>query len=107
LKIGWGYGTIFPMDDEDKKKLDRILALAEENNQYVRSVRQSQKTSQMWKAIYWVIIGTMTIAGYYAIKPYIGTFKNLYSMTNGKDSSGLQLPTKAQLQGYVDQFKNK
>jgi Ni,Fe-hydrogenase I cytochrome b subunit len=78
------------MDPEDKKKLDRILELAEENNEYVKSVRRSQKTSQMWKAIYWVILFALAASGYYAIRPYLDTITSAYDTVKGFD--GFTLP---------------
>ena len=67
------------MDAEDKKKLDRILALAEENNEYVRQVRKGQKTSQMFKAIWWVIGLAVAASAYYSLQPYLGTLSSAYS----------------------------
>ena len=66
------------MDAEDKAKIDRILALAEDNNAYIRQVRRSQKTSQMLKAIYWVVIAVVALGGYYFVKPYVSSMTSLF-----------------------------
>lgn len=98
------------MDQEDKKKLDRILELAEENNAYIRRVRSTQKTSQMLKAIYWVIIVLFAVGGFYYIKPYLESVTNLYSNLNGKSgtaSSLLNLPDTKQIEGLIKQFQQK
>ena len=93
------------MDAEDKKKLDRILQLAEENNTYVKKVRSAQKTSQMFKAIYWVVIIAFVLGGFYFVQPYISTLMNLYSSTTGKPSSSFSIPDASQLQDLVKQLK--
>lgn len=95
------------MDDDDKRKLDRILKLAEENNEYVRKVRSSQKTSQMMKAIYWVVIIMFTVGGFYAIKPYLNTINGLYSSIGGsptKGVSGFKMPDTKQLQDLLKEI---
>lgn len=71
------------MDPEYAQKIDRILELAEENNQYVRQVRRSQKTSQMFKAIWWVIGLALVASAYYTMKPYIGTVTEVYETVKG------------------------
>ncbi len=93
------------MNPEDSKKLDRILELAEENNAYIRKVRSVQKTSQMFKAIYWVVIITFVLGGFYFVKPYISMLTNVYSKIGGAGSSALQIPDAKQLQDLVNQLK--
>ena len=94
------------MDADDKKKLDRILELAEENNQYIRKVRNSQKTSQMIKAIYWVVVVTFVLGGFYYIQPYIKSLTGIYSATTGK-SANFQFSDTAQIQNLLEQFKGQ
>jgi len=98
------------MDQEDKKKLDRILELAEENNAYIRRVRSTQKTSQMLKAIYWVIIVLFAVGGFYYIKPYLASLTNLYSSFSGKSGTTntlLNLPDTKQVESLLKQFKQQ
>lgn len=71
------------MDPEYAQKIDRILELAEENNQYVRQVRRSQKTSQMFRAIWWVIGIAIAASAYYAVQPYIKTATSAYETVKG------------------------
>ena len=86
------------MDSDDKKKIDRLLALAEENNQYIRKVRSSQKTSQMFKAIYWVVIIAFAVGGFYFVQPYLNTLSSVYSTVGGNTT---------QMQDFVKQFKQQ
>ncbi len=97
--------TVALVDEEVSKKIDRILALAEENNAYIRKVRSVQKTSQMMKAIYWVIIGVFVLGGFYFVQPYLNTLMSLYSGTTGKSASSFSIPDASQLQELVKQLK--
>lgn len=95
------------MDAEDSKKLDRILALAEENNEYIKKVRSTQKNTQMFKAIYWVAIITFAVGGFYFLKPYFNTLNNLYSSISGEKKEGtslFQIPEAKNIQGIIDQI---
>jgi len=71
------------MEPEDKRKLDRALALAEENNAILRQIRGSQKTAKMFRAIYWVVIIALTVGSYYAAKPYLDTVMGAYANVQG------------------------
>ena len=74
------------MDAEEKKKLENILRLTEETNVYVKKIRRTQKTSQIFKTIYWVLIISAVFGGFYYIQPYIN---NLVSITAG-DFGGIK-----------------
>ncbi len=89
------------MDTEDRQKLDRLLKLAEENNDYIRKVRSSQKTSQMIKAIYWVVILVFVLGGFYYIKPYLKTLGSMYDTASGFN---LNVTDAGQLREIIDQF---
>ena len=93
------------VDEADSKKLDRILALSEENNEYIKKVRSTQKNAQMFKAIYWVVIITFAVGGFYFVKPYINTMMNLYTSTTGKSASTFSIPDAKQLQDLINQLK--
>ncbi len=96
-----------PVDEADSKKLDRILALAEENNEYIKKVRSTQKNTQMFKAIYWVAIITFAVGGFYFLKPYFNTLNNLYSSISGEKKEGtslFQIPEARNIQGIIDQI---
>jgi hypothetical protein len=67
------------MDAEDKKKLENILRLSEETNEYVKKVRNTQKVSTIFKAVYWVIILSVMFGGFYFIQPYVGSLVRIYS----------------------------
>ena len=94
------------MDPEDKRALDKVLELTEENNKILRQIRGSQKNAKMFRAIYWVVIIAITVGSYYLVKPYIDTVKGLYSDFGGTmNISGL--PSASQMQNMVIQLKAK
>lgn len=98
------------VDAEDSKKLDRILALAEENNEYIRKVRTTQKNAQMFKAIYWVVIISVALGGIYVVKPYLNSLMGLYSGLGAaqgvSSNTNFKIPDADQLQNLVNQLKN-
>ena len=67
------------MDSEYKKELDEVLKLSEENNQYVKKIRSAQKTSQIFKIIYWAFIICVMFGGFYFVQPYVTNIINLYN----------------------------
>ena len=86
------------MEPDDRKALYRAISLAEENNAILKKMRSAQKTSRMFRTIYWVIGLALTAAAYYAVKPYLTTLENTYASV--KNSA-------ADVQGMVSQFKSQ
>ncbi len=82
---------VSPMDQELKDKMDKILALVEENNAIIHKVHKSQKTAQMLKAIYWVIVIMVAAGGFYFIQPYLKTLGGLYGGFDSASSTIQQL----------------
>ena len=91
------------MDSEDKRTLEKILSLTEENNSMLHKVRSVQKTAQMFRAIYWVIILGSVLGAFYFVKPYLDSILGLYTGLSGvKDKSGsFQIPDAKQLQQII------
>jgi hypothetical protein len=95
------------VDGDNTQKLDRILELAEENNAMLKKIRGAQKTAQMFRAIYWVLIIASFLGAFYFIKPYLESIVGLYSGLSGmKDKAGsFQLPDTKQIQDLINQLK--
>ena len=96
--------TVAPVDAEDKKKLDRVLALSEENNTFIRKMRKAQKNSQIFKALYWVVIIGLVVSSFYFMMPYLSMLTNLYSGGAAQGSS-LKIPSAAELNDLVKSIK--
>lgn len=59
------------MTPEEKELLKRTLALAEENNDMLRSMRRSMRIQRFMSIVYWVFIIGSAVGAYYLIQPYI------------------------------------
>jgi hypothetical protein len=97
------------MDESDKQKLDRVLKLSEENNEYIRKVRSSMRASLIFRVVYWAFLIMITLGGFYLVKPYISTITGLYSglgnFGGGAGVPGVNLSDTKQLQELLKQLK--
>jgi hypothetical protein len=69
------------MNPEEKKLLERVAVLSEENNQILRGIRRANRWGAVVKAFYWVIIIGISYGTFVYIQPYfdkiMGTYQNL------------------------------
>lgn len=63
------------MDPEDKKLLEKVYELAEENNEMLRRVRTVQKRQYLFQIIRWVLIIGISIGAFYFLQPYVDNFQ--------------------------------
>ncbi len=68
--------TVFAVDTEDKKKLDQLLQLTAENNQYIKKVRKSQRYASLFRLFYWLVLIGISVGTYYYVKPIVGETKS-------------------------------
>jgi hypothetical protein len=61
------------MDDEERKMLEKVLQISEQTNRVVRRMRREVIFGRIFHLLYWVIILGVAYAGYYYIKPYLGS----------------------------------
>jgi hypothetical protein len=59
------------MTPEERAKLDRALALAEENNDILRGLRRANRVSTAMRIVYWVVILALSFGAIYFIQPYL------------------------------------
>lgn len=67
------------MDPESKKLLEETLALTQENNNMLHSMRRSQRIGNIMSFLYWVLIIGSAVGAYYFIQPYVDQAMNLYN----------------------------
>ena len=67
------------MQPEEKELLKRVVALSEENNSVLRSIKRSMRVGQIMSVIYWLFIIGSAIGAYYLIQPYIQQLSGIYS----------------------------
>jgi len=66
------------MDPESKKLLEDTLALAQENNQILHSIKRSMWFARIMSILYWVLIIGSAVGAYYFIQPYIDQLMSIY-----------------------------
>ncbi len=62
------------MDIEDKKKIDRALALSEENNKILKTLLRNMRWGRLFKTMYWLVILGVSIGAFLHFQPYIDQF---------------------------------
>ena len=67
------------MDEEYKKKLDKLLIQSEENNFLLKKVRTAQKNVRLYKIVYWIVVLGIAAGGYLVAQPYVANLLNLYN----------------------------
>ena len=84
------------MSPDERKMLERAVALSEENNDILRSVRRSMRLSNFMSLLYWVFIIGSAVGAYYLIQPYINQIAGGY---DGAKSSF------ASFKSFMDAYK--
>jgi hypothetical protein len=67
------------MTPEEKELFKRSIALAEENNDILRSIQRSLRFSRLMSVIYWVFIIGSAVGAYYLVQPYLEAITGAYS----------------------------
>ncbi len=78
------------MTPEEKSLLERTYALAEENNEMLRSIRNANRISLILRIVYWVVIIGIALGAYYFIQPY---FESVLDLTDQASASLKELNT--------------
>lgn len=66
------------MDPDERKKLNRTLELAEENNKMLTKLHRNMQWGRIFKVIYWIIIIGLAVGAFYFIQPYVEQLGNVY-----------------------------
>jgi hypothetical protein len=77
------------MTPEERELLNRSVALGEENNDILRSMRRSMRLARIMSIMYWVVIVGSAVGAYYLIQPYVDSITGAYGdARSGLDSVG-------------------
>jgi hypothetical protein len=72
------------MSPEEREMLEKSLALAEENNKILHSMKRGQRWASIMRVVYWVFIIGSAVGAFYLIQPYIDEVKSMYeSVSDG------------------------
>ena len=66
------------MSPEERELLNRSVALAEDNNKMLHSMRRSMRFQRVMTALYWVFIIGSFVGAYYFVEPYLDQLRNVY-----------------------------
>lgn len=66
------------MDADESKKLDRVLALSEENNRIIKSVLRNLRWSRMFTVLYWLVLIAISVGAFYYFQPYLDKLLTTY-----------------------------
>lgn len=72
------------MSPEEREMLEKSLALAEENNKMLHSMKRSMMWARVMRIVYWTILLGSAVGAYYFIQPYVDQIIGVYGDT--KDS---------------------
>ena len=72
------------MSPEERELLNKSVAIAEENNQILRSMKREQRIASIMRAVYWIFIIGSAIGAFYLLQPYVDQLKSMYqSVSDG------------------------
>ncbi len=75
------------MDSEQKRMLEKLLELTEQNNKILRRMHRQALWSTFFRLIYWIVIIAIAVWSYNLIQPYIGTLTGLVGKAQQLQSS--------------------
>jgi hypothetical protein len=75
------------MTPEERSLLERVAALAQENNTILRKMRRSSRWQLTFQIGYWVLIIGLTFGAFYFIQPYINSLTGALGGGSGTGQS--------------------
>ncbi len=66
------------MSPEERELLNKSVALAEDNNKILHSMKRSMRYASIIRAIYWIFIIGSAVGAYYFIQPYVDQIMSIY-----------------------------
>ncbi|MCX6701592.1 MAG: hypothetical protein NTX96_00090 [Candidatus Zambryskibacteria bacterium] len=77
------------MSPEERELLKRSVALAEENNNILHSMRRSMRLARIMSMFYWIFIIGTAVGAYYLIQPYLEQLMGVYGGATGGLNGGI------------------
>lgn len=71
------------MNPEEKKLLERAVALGEENNKILRGIRRGNRWAIAYNIIYWIAIIALSFGAYVYLQPYLEQLMKMYADISG------------------------
>ena len=76
------------MSPEEKELLRRSIALAEENNDILRSIQSSMRLARFMTFLYWLVIIGVSVGAFYYVKPYVKSASDFYNSAKTQVDQG-------------------
>ena len=70
------------MDDHDRQLLNKTYELLKENTRMTAKLYRAEKSSRIFRMLYWVIIIGSMLGAYYYIEPYLQKMGAVYTDGN-------------------------
>ncbi len=71
------------MEPEERKKLNRALELAEENNKILSKLYRGMQLRRIFTVLYWIVIIGVAVGAFYFIQPYFEQFSSIFQRFQG------------------------
>jgi hypothetical protein len=71
------------MDSNEKELLEKTYEMVKENNNILKSIRNSNRWSALFRVFYWIIIIGISIGAFYYIQPYVDVAIKTYKSLQG------------------------
>ena len=66
-----------PIDEQERKMLEEVVALSRSNNVMVRKLVSAQRRAALWRLVYWVIIIGASIVAYNSLQAYLSSLTGI------------------------------
>ena len=95
------------MTPEERELLQKTYALSQENNEMLKKIKGSQKTSNLMRWGYWILIIVLSAASFWLIQHYINSLQNAVNMTDtgGNVSLPSPAPGNLNLNQIINEYK--
>jgi TRAP-type C4-dicarboxylate transport system permease small subunit len=71
------------LDIEEKKMIERIARMTEENNHLVRKLYRSMLWRRALGVVYWTILIGLSIGAFYFLQPYVEALREAVGVITG------------------------
>ena len=66
------------MEPDERRKLERALELAEENNEMITKLHRAMQWGRVFKVVYWLVIIGVAVGAFYFAQPYLERVQSFY-----------------------------
>jgi hypothetical protein len=97
------------MTPEERELLNKSVALSEDNNKILHSMRRSMRIAHFMSILYWLFIIGISVGAFYFMQPYINKVMDLYNSVSGMQqqlNSGLNSSSNS-IQDLLNKLKIK